>query len=115
MQALFVVLKHVELVNSLIHTLAEAGVHGGTIIDSTGMAKALAEYEDLPFFGVLRRIVQDEGEKECSKTMFFVLEDEKVEPVKEAIHKVVGDLNKPNSGIIFAVPVTFVEGLGEKK
>jgi nitrogen regulatory protein PII len=113
MQALFVVLKQVDRVNDLIHALAEAGVHGGTIIDSTGMANALVEYDDLPFFGVLRHIVQDDGEKECSKTMFFVLEDEEIETVKGVIHKVI-DLSKPNSGIIFAVPVTFVEGLGDK-
>ena len=115
MQALFVVLKQVDLVNELIHALAQAGVHGGTIIDSTGMANALAAYEDLPIFGVLRRIVQDDGEKECSKTMLFVLKDEEIDMVKNVIHEVVGNLDRPNSGILFAVPVTFVEGLGEKK
>ena len=115
MQALFVVLKQVDLVNDLIHALAKAGVHGGTLIDSTGMASALAGYEDLPIFGVLRRIVQDDGEKECSKTMLFVLKEEEIETVKRVIHKVVGDLSRPNSGIMFAVPVSFVEGLGDKQ
>ncbi len=115
MQALFVVLKQVELVNELIHALAQAGVHGGTIIDSTGMANALAEYEDLPIFGVLRRIIQDDGQKESSKTLLFVLKDEEIDTVKQVIHDVVGSLERPNSGIMFAVPVTFVEGLGEKK
>ena len=47
MQLLVLILKHVELVNELVKELAEAGVHGGTSIDGTGMASTLANMEDV--------------------------------------------------------------------
>lgn len=113
MQLLVLVLKHVELVDELIKELVEAGLHGGTILDSTGMASVIENMDDLPMFGMLRRILANEEEKEMSKTMLFVVNDEELEAAKKVIKKVTGGLNAPNTGIMFAVPVTFVEGLGE--
>ena len=37
MQLLVVILKHADLVTELCKELAEEGVHGGTIIDGTGV------------------------------------------------------------------------------
>jgi hypothetical protein len=45
--------------------------------------------------------------------MMFVLRDEHVLTARETIKKVIGTLDKPNSAIMFAVPITYVEGLGE--
>lgn len=112
MHLLMVVLKKVDLVNELIKELAGAGLHGGTIIESTGMASVLENMDDLPMFGMLRRIL-DEDEKECSKTMFFVVSEEELAIAKKIVKKVTGGLNAPNTGIMFALPVTYVEGLGE--
>ena len=112
MQLLVLILKKVELMEELIKKLAECGVTGGTILDGTGMAKALVNMEDLPIFGVLRQLLSDE-EKEVCKVMMFVLKDEQVMVTRETIKKVIGDLKEPNTGIMFAIPITYVEGLGE--
>lgn len=114
MQLLVLIIKHIELVDPLIKTLADEGIPGGTIINSTGMASVLENYEDFPMFGMLRKVINNnEEEREIAKTMLFVLNEEEMEKAKVIIKKTVGDLSKPNTGIMFAVPVSFVEGLGE--
>lgn len=114
MQLLILILKKVDLLDELIHELAESGVHGGTIIDSTGMANVLGNMDDLPIFGMLRKVInQEEGEKETCKTLLFVLRDSEVEGARQTIRNVLGDLSRPNTAVMFSVPVTSVEGLGE--
>lgn len=113
MQLLMLILKRVEIMEELIKKLAESGVRGGTILDGTGMASTLMNMEELPMFGMLRRILSDE-EKESCKVMMFVLHDEQVMTTRGTIKKVIGDLNVPNTGIMFSIPITYVEGLGEQ-
>ena len=38
--------------------------------------------------------------------ILVVLKDEEIQKVVDAIHQIAGDLQKPNTGIIFTVPVT---------
>jgi hypothetical protein len=52
-------------------------------------------------------------EKVACKVMMFVLKDERVMTTRETIKKVVGDFSVPNTGIMFSIPITYVEGLGE--
>ena len=112
MELLVLIIKHVELVNDLIEALAEAGIPGGTILNSTGMAGVLENMEDAPAYGILRRSFHNEYIREDSKTMLFVLTDEELETARTVIRKKVGDLNRPDTGIMFAVPISFVEGFG---
>jgi nitrogen regulatory protein PII len=112
MQLLVLILKKVECVDEIIRKLVDAGVKGGTILEGTGMAKSLCKMEELPIFGMLRRLM-DDGVMESSKVMLFVLKDEQVLSTRSIIKEVV-DLSKPNSGIMFSIPITYVEGLGDK-
>lgn len=112
MQLLVLILKKVELMDELLKQLAKGGVKGATILDGTGMAEALVNMEDLPMFGVLRRILADE-EKEVCKLLLFVLKDEQIIQTRNVIKSVVGDFSIPNTGIMFSIPITYVEGLGE--
>ncbi len=111
MNLLVVILKHAELVSEICKELVEEGVHGGTIVDGTGMASVVEQMDDLPIFGMLRSILADDDEKEVAKMMFFVVDDDEMQKARKTINKVIG-LDKPNTGIMFAVPVSFVEGLG---
>lgn len=111
MNLLIVILKKANLVADICKELAENGVHGGTIIDGTGMASVIEKMDDLPMFGMLKAILADDDENEVVKTMLFVMEDEEMRKAKKIINEVVG-LDEPNTGIMFAVPVSFVEGLG---
>lgn len=112
MQAIFLVIKQVELVDSIMEALAEAGIRGGTAIDSVGMANSLTKMnQNVAMVQLLRGILSGEDDSHKSKTIFVIVKDEEVEAVKTAITSVTGDLSKPNAGIMFGLPVSFVEGI----
>lgn len=111
MNLLIVILKKNDLVTEVCKELAAGGVQGGTILDGTGMASIIENMDDLPIFSMLKSILADEDENETVKTMLFVMDDDEMENAKRIIRDVAG-LDKPNTGIMFAVPVSFVEGLG---
>ncbi len=111
MNLLIVILKKADFVTEICKELAEEGIHGGTILDGTGMASIIEQMDDLPIFGMLKAILADDDENETVKTMLFVMSDEEMVAARKIIRNVIG-LDEPNTGIMFAVPVTFVEGLG---
>lgn len=110
MQALILILKQADLVGGILQQLAEEGIQGGTILEGTGMAKTLCDLNDTPMFGILRHLAEESG-FETSKVMIFVLDDKRADVARNTIKKTV-DLNAANTGIMFAVPITYVEGLG---
>lgn len=112
MELLVVILKKMQIIDELLKELAEGGIKGATILDGTGMAEALMNMEDLPMFGLLRKVLADD-DRELSKVMLIVLTDEQMLTARKIIRRVVGDLNAPNTGIMFTLPVTYVEGLGD--
>ena len=75
------------------------------------MASIIEKMDDLPIFGMLRSILADDDEHDAVKVMFFVMEDEEMKEARKIIRDVIG-LDEPNTGIMFGVPVSFVEGLG---
>ncbi len=107
-----VILKKIDLIDEIMKKLAETGVKGGTIIDGTGMAKALVNMDDIPIFGMLRHMLVDE-EKLTSKLLIFVLKEEQVKVTRKTIKEVIGDLSEPNTGIMFTIPIKDVEGFGD--
>lgn len=110
MQILVVVLNKVEKLDSLLLELSNNGIRGGTIIDSMGMVRALAdEHSDIPLFGSLKAILNEN--RPINKTVFMVLPDEKVHIAMECTRKVVGNINEEGTGIMFTLPVNHVEGL----
>lgn len=111
MNLLTVILKKSELVKDICKELAEADVHGGTILDGVGMASVLEEMDDLPIFGMLKAMLADDDDKDTVKVLLFVMEDKELEKARKIIRSAIG-LDEPNTGIMFAMPVTFVEGLG---
>lgn len=112
MQVLILILKRIEMLDEIIKRLAEAGITGGTILEGTGMVSSLINMEDLPVFGMLRHILTDENKEAC-KVMLFVSKDEQIITTRQVIKKVIGNLNEPNTGIMFSVPITYIEGFGE--
>lgn len=109
MNLLVLILKRADLVSEICRDLAEEGVHGGTIIDGMGMASVIDKMDDLPLFGMLKTLLTDD--EEGVKVMLFVMNDEELVIARKTIKEVVG-LDEPNTGIMFALPVSFVEGLG---
>ncbi len=110
MHLLVIVLTYENLTRKLVRRLAKEGIKGCTIIDSQGMASVIEDFDDLPVFGILKHILDDNDEEE-NKTIFMVLNDEDLVKAKGIVKQVCGDLNLPNSGIMFTLPVESVEGV----
>lgn len=109
MQLLLLVLNQTDLLDSLLKSFMENSIHGATILSSTGMAYKLSKHEDYPIFGTLRTLLNLNQEE--NKTIFMVLKDEEVPKVKSIIRSVIGDLSKPNTAVMFTLPVIDTEGL----
>lgn len=110
MRILIFVLNHCEKLDALMNEFMRVGIHGATILESTGMAKVLhVDEEDLPFMGSLRHFLNPSRAK--SNTIFTVISDEQLAIAVEAIERIVGDLHEKNAGIVLSFPLDYVKGL----
>ena len=112
MQVFVFVLNRTEHLESRVLSFTDHGLRGATVLDSKGMARILHTEDEMPIFYGLRAIM--EPERRSSKTIFCVLPDEKVHLARDIVNQVTGGLDTPDSGIMFAIPATFVEGLEKK-
>ena len=113
MQVFVFVLNRTEHLESLLQAFSDHGLRGATVLDSKGMARILHTEDEMPIFYGLRAIL--EPERRSSKTIFMVLKDEQVDIARKVVNAVTGGLDVPDSGIMFALPLTMVEGLEKKK
>lgn len=111
MQLLFLVIKRVELVDEIMISLAQAGVKGGTTIDSFGMAKSISGAGNLAALGLLSSILKGTDPAQKGKTVFVAVDDDQVPAAIAAIKEVTGDLSQPNAGVLFTVPISYAEGI----
>ena len=109
MQVVTLVLNKTECLEELLEALLESGIHGGTVLESTGMMRVIEQGDDLPMFSTFRQLF--DPERKSSKTLVMVLNDEEVQVARRVIERVTGGLDKPDTGILFAVPALFVEGM----
>ena len=114
MKLLTLILKRTELISELNENLKNIGIHHGTIIDAKSMTNGLRAWSDdsIIIGGVLRRAKNFEYNEEC-KMLMFILTDEQIEPAKQVIESVIGDITKPGTAILFTIPIDFAEGLGD--
>ncbi len=113
MQLFVFILNRTEHLEHLLQEFVDHGITGATVLDSKGMARILHSEEEMPLFYGLRAMMSPEHRS--SKTIFVVLPDEKVETARSVVNQVTGGLHTPDSGIMFAVPITFAEGLEKKQ
>lgn len=111
MKLMIFVLNKVDVLNFLLEDFSKAGIKGATIINSTGMAMTLSRLENSFIGGSLRAFF--EIDRDDNRTILAVIQDDQVEVVRQVIKDVVGDLSLPNTGILFTVPIDFVEGIRE--
>lgn len=108
---LFLVLHKIEVLDELLSELNNAGIRGATVLHSIGMAHELHTYEDTHAISSLRALFS--SSKNENRTIFMVMDNDKIDTAKKIINNVVGDLSKPDTAILFATPCLFTEGLGE--
>lgn len=110
MLLLILVLNKVEKLEDLLKGLMNEGITGATIINSTGMIKELAGHmEYQPIFG--SPWLNIDNDRKESKTIFMALNEEKLERARKVIHQVIGDLSKPDTAVLFTIPLISSEGI----
>jgi nitrogen regulatory protein P-II 1 len=113
MKLLIYVLSHVEKLQTLLNQFNEQGIAGATILDSSGMGRELSERDEFSIFGSMRALIDQNNR--TTKTLFLVVEDDQVKKIEKVIESVIGDLSKPDQGILFTVPLDYVSGYKSKK
>ncbi len=111
MQLFVLILNKTECLPKLLGEFLSAGIKGATIYDSMGEVQYIGHetVEPPPIFGSLRKFINPDHEQ--NKTVLVILHDEQVEAARAIVNNVTGGLDKPGTGIIFTVPVSFVEGI----
>ena len=111
MQLFVLILNKTACLPKLLGEFLSAGIKGATIYDSMGEVQYIGHetVEPPPIFGSLRKFINPDHEQ--NKTVLVILRDEQVEAARAIVNKVTGGLDKPGTGIIFTVPVSFVEGI----
>lgn len=108
MKLLVFVLNNEELLEEVLAAYIEAGVTGATILDSEGMGRFLTF--EVPLFSAFKDFMK--GNKPYNKTIFSVIRNEQtIERLRKLLDTIVGDLDRPGTGILFTVPVDWAYGL----
>jgi hypothetical protein len=110
LELLIIILNKTECLKGIMDDLAEKGLTGATIFDSRGIAQSMADsHASYAFLGSLRSLL-DPAHKE-SKTIFMVIEPKALPVISEIVNRQTGGLDKPDTGVMFCVPVSYSEGL----
>jgi hypothetical protein len=108
---LVIVLPEEKQISKLLTKFIDIDVRGATIINSYGMGELLSR--DVPVFSSLRSLLSGENSQINNHTVFSVIRTE--ETLQKAIETVKNfiDFSKPNSGIMFTLPLLNMYGLAE--
>lgn len=112
MYLLMMVLDDVSHREQVLEAWMDAGVKGVTVMESTGINRVLHRSEAQPMFMGFGQLFG--GGRVGHNTLFAVIDSlEIADAAVRGTEAILGDLNAPHTGIIFAVPVAKTWGLPE--
>lgn len=111
MKLVTIILNKTECLDELLEQFGENKISGATIIDSRGMVQELVEHdhEDMFFLMSLRSLLNPTHKE--NKTIITVAKDEDVALISKIVNEVTGGLDHPDTGIMFTLPIDYLEGL----
>jgi hypothetical protein len=116
-QLIVLVLDDGNKVEDILQAWMAAGIAGVTLLDSSGLGHAFAQHaarSDLSFMPSLESLLRVREER--SRTLFSVVPDGfDVDALLAATESILGSLEKPDTGILFTLPVTRVHGLHRRE
>ena len=114
MYLLVMVLDDTTRLNEVLHAWEEAGVPGVTILESTGLARTLERHNARGAYAGFSQLFG--AGRIGHNTLFTVINDiDRAAAVATRVEAILGDLNNPNTGILFVIPVLAAWGLGRVK
>jgi nitrogen regulatory protein PII len=115
-QMVLLIVSQSEQCPDVLDAWEATGVGGITILDSTGLGKVrqAAIRDDVPLMPSLARLFQHNEVRH--RTLFTVVDsDEMVDRLIKATEKELGNLNNPDNGVMFVLPVSRVVGFAGAK
>ena len=109
MRLLVLILSRVQVLEELLGELVKANIRGATILNSTGMVQALSSSGNNSFLRSLRSIT--DPDRQDNKVVLIVFREDQVETAVQVIEREVGDLDQPDTGIVFTLPIDFIRGI----
>lgn len=112
-QMVLLVLDDINHCSSVLDAWEAAGVSGITILDSTGLGRVRAASsfrDDFPLMPSISDLMKSREERH--RTIFTVVEsDDMVDKLIKITQEITGDLESPNQGVLFVLPVSRAIGL----
>ncbi len=112
MKLIVIVLNKLDCLDKLLTAFGKNHLPGATILSSRGMAQTLEAHDELRFIGSLRMLMNANYRE--NRTIIMAVPDDQVDTVVELVNKTTGGLEKPDTGILFTLPIDRVEGLAHK-
>ena len=114
MELLVLITNNTEKIPSLLSAFMENNINGATVIDCNGMLSSIdvSNVEPPQIFGSLRKFINQNHEN--NKMVWVMSSPSKIEKAKAIIHDKIGLLTKPNTGVMFTLPVLSFEGISEE-
>ncbi len=114
MYLLFSVLEETEKLTDIMEGFAKIGIKGSTVLDSIGMGRVLMKAKaTLPVMEQINKVITDL--QSSNKTIITVIQNKSIlDHAIRIVKSLCGDLCQPGKGILFALPLSIVEGLPEE-
>ena len=109
------VLDNPDRCQEVLDAWEDVGARGITILESTGIGRVrkVGIRDDIPLMPSLSDLFK--SAETHNRTLFSVVDDlDLAHDLVGAAQSVVGDLNKPNSGLIFIAPLVEIYGLNKQ-
>jgi CBS domain-containing protein/nitrogen regulatory protein PII len=110
-ELLVIILDDIERLPQLLEALRDAGVPGATLFDSIGGYRASSWLDEIGLSGLTKMFGASELKR---KTVLSIVEKDHIDGVIAAAEQAVGGFGRPDSGILFTVPVSRTVGLHKR-
>lgn len=108
------ILNDLDHCQNILDAWENAGIRGITILESSGLGRIRQAglLDDLPLLPSLHNLFRTT--ESHHRTLFTIIKnEEKIDAIVEATQSIVGDLENPNTGLLFVIPVSQVYGKGK--
>ena len=110
------IINDMELCPIILESWENIGVKGVTILESTGLGhiRKAGLMEDIPLLPSLEDLYKED--EIHHRTLFSVVDTQEIaDKMAEIVQQLTGDLEEPNTGFLFVVPVLRVLGMGKHR
>lgn len=104
-----VVLNRTELLDDLLIAFNEQIGQAATVLESVGMAQHFSQSDEAKIFATIKPFII--SNHAANKTIFSVIPSEKLNSARKVVGSVLKDIDQPDTGIMFALPLLFQEGI----